>query len=109
MERIPTWVIDDRSGSTEGEPENWEHSCSDEGPLWKRAGLMSFGRANALYRHRHYVCPECEAMLRPLRRRGYFACIGCLLAFRWNDGVLSGHGVESDNAVLVDPAEFRFR
>ena len=109
MERIPTWVIDDASGATEGEPEAWTNPGSDSGSFWVRKGLVSFGRANALYRHRYYACPECEAMIRPLRHRGRFGCIGCLLTFKWCDGVLSGDGSDAPGVVYVDPAEFRFR
>ena len=47
-------------------------------------------------------------MIRPLRQRGHFGCIGCLLSYKWSDGVLSGDGSDSETVVHVDPAEFRF-
>ena len=109
MDRIPTWVIDDRSGAAEGDPAPWEAEAGEHGTLWSRGGLQAFGRANALYRNKHYRCPECESFLRPLRRRGFFACVGCLVAFQWRAGSLRGHGRDSDAVVRVDPAEFNFR
>ena len=77
MDRIPVWVIDENSSALPGsEPSPWASEFDEHGTLWARHGLLSFGRANALYRNRHYRCPECDSFLRPLRRRGYFACVG---------------------------------
>jgi hypothetical protein len=109
MDRIPVWIIDDASGATEGTPSDWEKSEDAYGGVWKRIGLMAFGRANALYRNRHYRCPDCESFLRPLRRRGFFACVGCLTAFKWRDGELSGYCRDSEAVIRVEPSEFNFR
>lgn len=109
MDRIPVWVIDDRSGATGGEPSAWSCEQDEHGKLWSRSNLVAFGRANALYRNGHYRCPECESFLRPLRRRAYFACVGCLTAFKWRDGTLTGYGRGSDGTIVVEPSEFNFR
>ena len=50
MDKIPVWVIDDSSGAADGEPSDWASREDDQGVFWVRTGLVSFGRANALYR-----------------------------------------------------------
>lgn len=109
MDRIPVWVIDDRTGAINGEPSAWVKIEDTQGLLWSRDDLVAFGRANALYRHRHYRCPECESFLRPLRHRGSFACVGCLTAFQWKDGKLIGYSRDSEAGIAISPAEFNFR
>ena len=109
MDRIPVWVIDDSSGATDGEPEDWQCEDDQHGPLWTRTGMMAFGRANALYRNKHYRCPYCDSFLRPLRRRAYFACVGCLTAYKWRDGTLTGYVPDSEMVISVEPSEFNFR
>lgn len=109
MDMIPTWVIDDTSGAAGGEPSDWTSTQKEHGTFWLREGLVSFGRANALYRNRFYRCPDCDSFLRPLRRRGFFACVGCLTAYQWRDGTLSGYSRESGAAITISPSEFNFR
>ncbi|MEE4299723.1 MAG: hypothetical protein V2J24_09795 [Pseudomonadales bacterium] len=109
MDRIPTWVIDDTSGAAGAEPSDWTSTEEEHGVFWRRVGLKPFGRANALFRNRFYRCPDCDSFLRPLRRRGFFACVGCLTAFQWRGGVLSGYGRKSDAAITVSPSEFNLR
>jgi len=70
---------------------------------------MSFGRANALYRNRHFRCPECDSFLRPIRHRGTIACVGCLTSFKWKDGELAGYSRDCDAGITASPSEFNFR
>ncbi|MEK7815675.1 MAG: hypothetical protein AAB294_02510 [Pseudomonadota bacterium] len=97
-DNIPAWTLRGGSFRHSSTPMNWVKKKSGQ---WNRRDLVPYGKVNAEYRRKYFVCPECQNELVPLEREYRFGCLECKLVFGWGFSSLYGFGKGHERAEYI--------